>query len=197
MAKKAGPNKENLEATRRAFIEIARLEFSNQGFYAASTSKIVEESGMARGSLYYHFEDKKELFKAVYAELLDEMAHTMRNAVQGKTDPWEALIAGCMSVLDVFTQKESRRIIIDVQTALTYVERVEILKSTIIHVLDELMQSAYSRGHLKKLKPDILKIMIFGMLSEGGRSFEISEDIQKAREELGHNFKIFMEGVRA
>ena len=197
MAKKSGPNKDNLEATRRSFIEIARREFSNQGFYAASTSKIVEESGMARGSLYYHFEDKKALFKAVYSEVLEEMASTMRNAVSDNTDPWDALVAGCLAVLDTFTKKECRRIIIDVQTALTYIERIESLKASVLKVLDELMGNAYKAGYLKKLKPEILRVMIFGMLSEGGRSFEISEDIQKSREELGHNFKAFMEGVRA
>jgi AcrR family transcriptional regulator len=59
MGKKHGPNKENLEATRRIFLNIARKEFSTRGYYNASTAAIVEESGMARGSLYYHFGDKK------------------------------------------------------------------------------------------------------------------------------------------
>ena len=83
MAKKPGPNKQNLEATRRIFLNIARKEFSTQGYYNASTAHIVEESGMARGSLYYHFGDKKGLFRAVYEELMTEMRDAVRKDVAG------------------------------------------------------------------------------------------------------------------
>lgn len=197
MAKKSGPNKDNLEATRRVFIDIARKEFSDHGFYDASTARIVEESGMARGSLYYHFEDKKALFAAVYEELLVEMAETMRKSVENKTDAWDALITGCLAAMDLFTQKENRRIIIDVQTAISYLDRIKILRRTVLLELDALMKNAREKGFLQKLKPELLRLMIFGMLSEGGRSFELAEDVITAREELGHNFRIFMDGVRA
>lgn len=72
MSKRPGPNKDNLEATRKIFMDIAKLEFCNHGYSDASTTRIVTKSGMARGSLYYHFGDKNGLFKAVYEELLDD-----------------------------------------------------------------------------------------------------------------------------
>jgi AcrR family transcriptional regulator len=196
MAKKSGPNKENLEATRRIFIDIARKEFSSEGFYKASTARIVEKADMARGSLYYHFDDKKALFHAVYEEVLHEMAHAMKKAISKTDEPWTALITGCLAAVDLFTQRETRRIIIDVQTALSYVERMDVLKRTVFLELDELLQNAINRGYLKRLKPDALRVMIFGMLSEGGRSFELADDVAKAREELGQNFTIFMDSVR-
>lgn len=196
MAKKSGPNKENLEATRRVFIDIARSEFCREGFYKASTARIVEQANMARGSLYYHFKDKRALFRAVYEELLEEMALTMKKSVAQKTDPWDALITGCLAALDLFTQKENRQIIIDVQTAIGYSERIELLKKTVLLQLDILLNQARNGGYLKKLQPETLKLMIFGMLSESGRSFELVDDVLKAREEIGENFSIFMDGVR-
>lgn len=47
---------------RNAFIEIALDEFSNKDYNSASISKIVEKAGIAKGSLYQYFEDKKDLF---------------------------------------------------------------------------------------------------------------------------------------
>ena len=197
MAKKHGPNKENLEATRRVFLQIARKDFSTLGYYEASTAQIVEASGMARGSLYYHFGDKKGLFGAVYEELMEEMRDNIVNSIQDRTDSWERFIGACMRCLDMMMQPQTRRIIVDVHTALTYAERLEILQRTLLAELTVLLQKVFADGYFKGHDPRALSIMIFGFLSEGGRSFELANDVQKARDDIGNSFVLFMEKARA
>jgi AcrR family transcriptional regulator len=196
MAKKPGPNKENLEATRRIFLNIARKEFSTQGYYNASTAHIVEESGMARGSLYYHFGDKKGLFRAVYEELMTEMRDAVRQDVAGAKNPWEAFISGGLKMLDFCMTDEIRRIVIDVHTALSYRERLEVLQRTLLYELRAVLQGVYKMGYFKGHDPRSLSVMIFGILSEGGRSLELAEDIHKARDSLGRSFVLLMEAAR-
>jgi len=196
MAKKHGPNKENLEATRRVFLNIARKEFSSLGYYNASTANIVDESGMARGSLYYHFGDKKGLFRAVYEELMEEMQVAVRDDVADAKDSWEAFITGGLKVLDLCMTNETRRIIIDVHTALTYRERLEVLQRTLLHELHAILQGVFSMGYFKGHDPRSLSIMIFGILSEGSRSLELADDIGKARESIGKSFVLLMESAR-
>ncbi len=197
MAKKHGPNKENLEATRRIFLDIARQEFSTEGYYNASTARIVEESGMARGSLYYHFGDKKGLFGAVYEELMGEMQTSVKQKIEGIDDPWKALIAGCLDVLDLCTKRETRRIIVDVHTAITYAERIDILGRTLLMELQTLLKKCMDEGYFKGHSLQPLSVIIFGMVSEGSRSFEIANDVAKARDDVGNAFTMFMEKVRA
>lgn len=197
MAKKHGPNKENLEATRRVFLTIARKEFSTLGYYNASTANIVDESGMARGSLYYHFGDKKGLFRAVYEELMEEMQISVREQVVQAKDAWEALMNGCLNVLDMCMKDETRRIIIDVHTALPYRERVEVLQRTLLHELNAILFNVLGMGYFKGHDPRSLSIIIFGIISEGSRSFELAEDINKARDAMGKSFVLFMETARA
>lgn len=196
MAKKRGPNKENLEATRRIFLQIARREFSVLGYYQTSTAQIVEESGMARGSLYYHFGDKKGLFRAVYEELMGEMRTDIAAATADKDNPWDAFIGACLRCLDLLTQAQTRRIIVDVHTALTYAERMEILQQTLLALLGELLDKVIKDGYFKGHNTRTLGTMIFGFLSEGGRSFELAGDVPKAREELGTAFVGLMEKAR-
>lgn len=196
MGKKHGPNKENLEATRRIFLNIARKEFASSGYYNASTAKIVEESGMARGSLYYHFGDKKGLFRAIYEEVMIEMQQAIQKKVNETTTSWDALIMGCLTCLDLCTSPETRRIVIDVHTALSYGERVEVLQKTLLSELQKHMTGAQQQGHFKGMDSRSLGIIIFGIISEGGRSFELVEDIAKAREDLGRTFVSFMETAR-
>jgi len=197
MAKKHGPNKENLEATRKVFLKIARKEFSTLGYYDTSTAQIVEESGMARGSLYYHFGDKKGLFKAVYEELADEARAEIKTRVSKTKNAWDALMACCLGCLDLCTMAKNRRIIVDVYTALTYGERNEILQRTILSELHTLLQNVLSAGYFKGHDPRSLGMLIFGFISEGGRSFELSDNVPKAREDLGKAFTMFMESARA
>jgi AcrR family transcriptional regulator len=197
MAKKHGPNKENLEATRRIFLQIARKEFSTQGYYNASTAQIVEESGMARGSLYYHFGDKKGLFRAVYEELMYEMRDDILEKIADKNDPWDAFISACLRCLDLLMQPQTRRIIVDVHTALTYGERVEILQRTLLEQLGTLLQGVLAAGYFKGHNPRSLGTLIFGILSEGGRSFELADNVPKAREDIGNAFVLLMEKASA
>lgn len=196
MAKKHGPNKENLEATRRLFLQIARKEFSIKGYYDASTASIVEESGMARGSLYYHFGDKKGLFRAVYEELMHEMRESVRTVSDAAKTPWDSLMAGSLQLLDLCTEDKTRRIVIDVHTALTYKERLEILHRTLLQDLLGLINNVMAVGYFKGHDLRALGIMIFGILSESGRSFELAEDIPAARAIVGKNFATLMEAAR-
>lgn len=197
MSKKPGSNKENLEATRRIFLNIARSEFSSKGYYNASTAEIVEASGMARGSLYYHFGDKKGLFKAVYEELMFEMRDDVLEALKNEQDPWDTLMKGCMTVYDLCMDKETRRIIVDVHTALTYRERIEILQRSLVLELQRLVDDAMRAGHFKGHNSKTLIMLIFGMISETGRGFEVADDIPKARADIGEAFTLLMQNARA
>ncbi len=196
MAKKHGPNKENLEATRRVFLGIARHEFSTLGYYNASTARIVEESGMARGSLYYHFGDKKGLFRAVYEELMIEMSATIHAKVAPIQNSWDAYIAGCLCVLDLCTKQETRRIVIDVHTALTYQERLEILNRSLLLELTIILTRVLEDGYFKGHEVKTLSLLVFGMISENARGFELAEDVQAARTTVGNAFVMLMEKAR-
>lgn len=197
MSKKHGSNKENLEATRRIFLNIARREFSNKGYYNASTAEIVDASGMARGSLYYHFGDKKGLFKAVYEELMFEMRDDVQKHLNGKTDAWDAFMTACMTIYDLCMVKETRRIIVDVHTALAYRERIEILQRSLLQQMQYLIDNAISAGHFKGHNSKTLIMLVFGMISETGRGFEVADDVSKARADIGQAFTLLMQNARA
>ncbi len=196
MGKKQGPNKENLEATRRNFLKVARKEFATKGYYNASTGSIVEASNMARGSLYYHFGDKKGLFQAVYLELMEEMRDIVSKKVKSAPTSWDSLMAACLGVLDLCMKDETRRIVVDVHTALTYGERFEILQKTLLDELRGILRSLKDQGYFEGLEVNTLSMIIFGIISESGRSFEVANDIPKARIMIGEAFVFFMEKAR-
>lgn len=56
----------NLPEEKKAkLIETAIDEFSKQSFKNASITKIAENAGVAKGSIYQYFEDKKDMYKYI------------------------------------------------------------------------------------------------------------------------------------
>ncbi|KUO75259.1 MAG: TetR family transcriptional regulator [Clostridia bacterium BRH_c25] len=53
------------EERRNKIVETATDEFSQNSFVNASISKIAEKAGVAKGSMYQYFENKKDLYKYV------------------------------------------------------------------------------------------------------------------------------------
>ncbi len=71
MAKRRGSNSENRAETRARLLDAAERLFGTDGYDATPTARIVAEAGVAQGSLFFHFRDKRGLFIAAH-DLLQE-----------------------------------------------------------------------------------------------------------------------------
>ena len=76
---------ENLETERKeALLETARAEFTEKGYDAASLNVIVREAGISKGSLYYYFEDKTDLYLAVLGHVMNDLQHNVGGIAAGE-----------------------------------------------------------------------------------------------------------------
>ncbi len=57
-----------IEETREKLLSVANRLFSRFGFHKTSMDEIAKIARKAKGSLYYHFASKEELFKEVVSE---------------------------------------------------------------------------------------------------------------------------------
>ncbi len=57
-----------LDDTRKKILSVANKLFSRFGFHKTSMDEIVKIARKAKGSLYYHFASKEELFKEVVSK---------------------------------------------------------------------------------------------------------------------------------
>ena len=72
--------KEDAEKTRQTVLEAALKLFSRDGYSLTTLSRIAKEAGCSRGPIYWHFENKDDLYEAVLAY---------------SQEPLEALVAEC------------------------------------------------------------------------------------------------------
>ena len=59
------------EDKKRAILDAAAAEFSTNGFHAASFNRIIENTGLSKGAMYYYFDDKEDLFLTVVKKFQD------------------------------------------------------------------------------------------------------------------------------
>jgi AcrR family transcriptional regulator len=65
---------EALEPERRAhLLACAAAEFAEHGFEAASFNRIIERAGVSKGSFYYYFEDKADLYATVLRDAVGRL----------------------------------------------------------------------------------------------------------------------------
>jgi len=70
---------------RKAQIYQAALTcFSRKGYHQTTMDDIVAESGLSKGTLYWYFEGKKELFLSLFQELMDQLGQTWESIVADK-----------------------------------------------------------------------------------------------------------------
>lgn len=65
---------DNLDPDKQeAILDAAAEEFGEKGYEAASINQIIEKAGISKGSMYYYFEDKRDLFDTVLQHATERM----------------------------------------------------------------------------------------------------------------------------
>jgi AcrR family transcriptional regulator len=79
---------------RDQLIDIAVRLFNRHGYHATGVDRIMEETGIAKTTLYRHFGSKEELIVAALARVDEQSREEMRAFVEAASDdPCERLLA--------------------------------------------------------------------------------------------------------
>ncbi len=65
------------DAKKKHLLAVARKEFASHGYDHASFNRIIKESGLSKGAMYYYFADKADLFCEVVSDALLRIAEKM------------------------------------------------------------------------------------------------------------------------
>ena len=50
------------ESLKTRILDVSKQEFATHGYDGASYNKIIQKIGISKGSMYYYFENKEDLF---------------------------------------------------------------------------------------------------------------------------------------
>lgn len=194
MTKRSGANKNNLEQTHQLFLDLGQQEFKKHGYANASTSRIVTASGMARGSLYYHFKDKQDLFRAVYKNMMQETADRLSKNLDGDKDPDIALLDLAKDYFRLCADPiMGRLLMIEPLTVLGPEECHRITSDTIRPVLLSAVERIINLGGFKGHNKAMMTMFIFSSLTESGRIISTLPNRAIAEEQFFQTFQWALE----
>jgi AcrR family transcriptional regulator len=75
----------NAETTRQVILTQARELFLSAGYHNTSMRQIAQAAGISTGPLYFHFQNKAEIFFYICCQAYDRLLDDFRRAAAGET----------------------------------------------------------------------------------------------------------------
>ncbi|TXI38538.1 MAG: TetR family transcriptional regulator [Methylophilus methylotrophus] len=147
--------KEDAAITRQRIIDAAREMFLLKGVSRTSLEQIASHASVTRGAVYWHFQNKAELFHAmreeVYLPLIDRMDDTLLgNSDEANPDPLGRIRKHLESTIQILDNDQTTRATYEVMmTKCEYVDEfADVLKSILNNCsgLVHKMEQAYAKA---------------------------------------------------
>jgi AcrR family transcriptional regulator len=178
---------ERTAATRALLINAARKLFADNGFANVSTQAIVAAAGVTRGALYHQFDDKADLFAAVYEEVeRDLVADVAREIMDAQpVDPLEAMRTAARLFLDRCCEPAVQRIVlIDAPAVLGWDRWRAVGVKYGLGVIEGMLAHAIAEGAMpdQPLRPTAH--VLLGALDEAALYMSRASDREQARRDM-------------
>ena len=189
---------EYTEATRRALLDSAAAAFVARGFAETSVDDIARGARLTKGAVYHHFGGgKRELFRAVYQEVREELRASLVAAEAAESDPWRRLIAGVGAFLDACMNERYRRIALEEAPAALGWDFVRELDAEYSQALRAPIAGLIDAGVIRPEPVELLARVLLVAVGEAGRAVAGASDREVARREAEALLEQLLSGLRA
>jgi AcrR family transcriptional regulator len=185
-------------ATRDALVDAALDLFTQRGYADVGTEEVVQRAKVTRGALYHHFDDKRDLFRAVHERVEQDLVARIGARMEGVSDPWEVMVTGTRAFLDACDEPAVKQIaLVDAPAVLGWREWREIDERYGLGLMKAALGAAMDAGVLRRAPLDALSHLMLGALSEAAFVIANATDAAAAREEAETALFALLEGLRA
>jgi AcrR family transcriptional regulator len=193
-----GPRAERSAATRAQLVATATRLYAEHGYAGVGTEEIVPRAGVTRGALYHHFADKRELFRAVHEAVERDVVRRIAEGVAGVADPWDLMVAGMRTYLDLCTDPTVRQItLIDGPSVLGWKEWREIDARYGLGLVRNVLDAAMDAGLLRRQPVEPLAHLLLAAMAEAGLMVATASDPAAEREAVEAPLLALLDGLRA
>lgn len=155
--------------TREKLFDAAVTLIGERGFHGTTVDAIVERAGVAKGTVYYHFKGKTELFDALLADGLGRLGERFRLEAAKPGTPRETLAALVRAELEyIFANQPFFKLLMSEMWRMdrTWRGSISMLRGGYVAVVrDVLAAGVASSEFTRDLNPDPAASMVFGMVA--------------------------------
>jgi AcrR family transcriptional regulator len=153
--------------TREHLLSIATTLFAERGFEATSIESVLQQAGVSRGSLYYHFKGKDALFEAVLEALETDVGRRTVEAAAAAAGPAAALRAGCLAWIEIAGDPVVQRILlIDAPSVLGWDRWRAMEERHALGLIKDVLRAISAEGSLAPDLVDIFSHVVLATVNE-------------------------------
>ena len=196
----AAPGRREAEAraTREALIAAALELFTERGYAAVGTEEIVTRAKVTRGALYHHFEDKRDLFRAVFERVETDLMARIGERMKSTDDPMELMLAGVGAFLDACEEPAVKQIsLTDAPAVLGWSEWREVDNRHGLGLTRAALQGAVDAGVLRPIPVDAMAHLFVAALSEAAFVIAHAVNPRRARADVDEALLQLIDGLRS
>lgn len=137
------------EERKNEILDVAERLFGTKGFDSTSTSDILNEIGIARGTLYYHFKSKEEILDATISRMMNRLIEKAEAIVAQKEVPVLQRLTMMMLSLNVSDGDVGKELLKQMhkpQNALMHQKMERCLLSGINPIITDLIKEGIAQG---------------------------------------------------
>jgi AcrR family transcriptional regulator len=186
------------ERTRTAVLDAAGRQFAQRGFAAATIDDVAHAARVSKGTVYYHFADKAELFEAVFRHRQSRLVGAVITAVEAQGGgAWQQLQAGLDAYLDGTIGDAAHRALLREAPGALGIERCRQIDEEMgLPILRAALQSLVAAGEIVDQPIEMLSRVLFSALCEAAMTAGADRDPGSARQQAAAVLTAFTSGLR-
>lgn len=189
--KQAAPSREIVLAAAHELIR-------RHGFAGLSMRELARESGLAKATLYHHFEDKRDVIRSVIMQDLELLQHRITEAATGPGSVQQRLRSIIATYLAL--QVERGMIILQLlrESSMLETDLCHILRRYRHELLQPVMsviQEAVDSGQARPVNVEFAVTSMFGMIHSFVTHHFLLEDIELGDPVVDHIHEMFLNGL--
>ena len=173
-----------MNKTKRKIFETSMKLFAEKGYDSTSIEEITTEVGVAKGTLYYHFSSKEEIFEF----LVKEGMELLKNSISVKTKQQKRYIDKIRAIVLI-----QIKIIIKYENFMSIVLREIWGRTQRSNICQKYVKRGIEKGELIESDPEVLASELFS-LACGNLYYKKDNviDIEKLYKEIDKTFIQFL-----
>ena len=173
--------------SRIKIIQAAEAVFSEHGFHRASMDEIALRANVAKGTLYYHFKSKSELFKTIVADGLTELMDRVHADLNADLPLEEQIMRIIKHNLDIFLESSGFAHIVfnELSNGLDpeVLEEVRKMRLDYIYFVADSLEQSQRSGVMRDGNCRLAATALIGMIDSGCRYY-MNHQNELTREQL-------------
>lgn len=187
-----------MNKTKQAIYDSTILIFSKNGYDGATMDEVAQNAGVAKGTLYYHFKSKEELFYFVISEGLGKIRERIAYEASKVTNSLDKLKMLCkVHLVMVYEKKDFFNVVMSQlwgQDSRQFELRKEI--ATQISIIEDYIKAAMNDGLIKNADSYFMAYTVFGIIYSAAVYKLINADQNDIEEVITNLIQYILKGIQ-